>query len=105
MLFQGKDRRIHKVFITRNTEYHTRGGICVRVRDRRSGQWVSSHMALHTRIAGGLRFHLGGGVMPNTGFPSIGESLLFENEGRDLVTSTVIAIERPSREMAATYTH
>jgi len=101
--YGGKERRVHRIFVTRNTEYHTRKGVCVRVRDRRSGQWMPTHLAVNTRVIGGLRFHLGGDVLPNSGIPSIGESMLFETGGRDLVTSTVVSVERPSKELAASY--
>ncbi len=98
-----QDRRVHRVFVTRNTEYHTRKGICVGVRDRHTGDWVKSHLALSTRVSGGLRFHIGGGILPNPGEPTVGDSLLFEAAGRDLVTSTIVAIKRPPLDVAKSY--
>ena len=103
MGFKGKDRRVHKVFITRNTEYHLRRDTCVAVRDRRSGQWLRMHMALRNRIHGGIRFSRTGGIMPNLGFPKVGESLFFHAAGRDLVTSPVLSVERPEREVVGAY--
>ncbi|MGB0679064.1 MAG: hypothetical protein ACPGUV_05340 [Polyangiales bacterium] len=76
---------------------------CVGVRDRHSGQWLKAHLAVHGQLSGGIRFNLGGGVMPNPGEPRVGESLLLEAAGRDLVTSTVVAIKRPAREVVHHY--
>lgn len=103
MGYQGSDRRIHKVFVTRNTEYHVRKDVCVAVRDRRSGEWLRSHMALATRVTGSLRFSDGGGIQPNLGNPRIGDSLFFQAGGRDLVTSTIISVDRPEREIIQRY--
>jgi hypothetical protein len=100
---QGKDRRIHTVYVTRNTEYHTRSGVCVAVRDRRTGSWLKSHRALSSQVRGSFRFSVTGGVTPNPGRPAPGESLYFCEEGRDLVTSAVESIERPPRDVVAAY--
>ena len=97
------ERRIHKVFVTRNTEYHMRKDVCVAVRDRRSGEWLGGHLAIRQRIHGGLRFTRAGGILPNVGAPSIGESIFFHARGRDLVTSPVLSIERPERKIVTIY--
>ena len=73
------------------------------VRDRRSGQWLRAHLALHNRVHGGLKFHLTGGVTPSMGSPRVGESLFFHASGRDLVTSAIVGIERPPRDVVGTY--
>ena len=39
MSYEGSDRRVHQVFVTRNTEYHVRAELCVAVRDRGLGRW------------------------------------------------------------------
>ena len=103
MSYSGKDRRIHRVYVTRNTEYHVRHRTCVGVRDRNSGRWMRTHEALRSRVAGGIRFTGKGGVVPNDGLPAVGESVFFCADGRDLVTSTVVGIERPGREIVRTY--
>ena len=103
MRFQGKDHRIHKVFVTRNTEYHVRKDLCVAVKDRRSGEWLRAHLALRNRVHGGIRFSRSGGILPNPGFPKVGESLFFHAAGRDLVTSPVRSVERPVREIVSRY--
>ena len=95
MSYQGKDRRIHKVFVTRNTEYHVRNDESVGVRDRRSGEWLRAHLALRSRVSGSIRFNREGGVILGKGSPSIGESLFFQAAVRDLVTSSILAVERP----------
>ncbi len=103
MAYAGTDRRIHRVYVTRNTEYHVRRNLCVGVRDRRTGAWVRGHLALRSRVSGGLRFFDTGGVRPNDGEPGIGESLFFSADGRDLVTSPIVAIERPVRDVVRQY--
>jgi len=97
------DRRVHKVFVTRNTEYHLRKGVCVAVKDRLSGEWLRAHLALSQKIHGGLRFTRAGGIHANAGQPTVGESLFFHASGRDLVTSPVLSVERPERQIVATY--
>jgi hypothetical protein len=97
------ERRIHKVFVTRNTEYHLRRDVCVAVRDRRSGEWLRGHLALRQRVHGGLRFTRSGGILPNLGLPSVGESIFFHADGRDLLTSPVLDIERPAKKIVTDY--
>jgi hypothetical protein len=97
------ERRIHKVFVTRNTEYHIRRDVCVAVRDRRSGEWLRGHLALRQRIHGGLRFTRAGGILPNLGQPGVGESLFFHAQGRDLVTSPVLGVDRPEKNLVESY--
>jgi hypothetical protein len=101
--FRGPERRRHRVYVTRNTEYHFRDGFCVAVRDRRTGSFLRSHLALRRRIQGGLRFFLNGGILPNPGDPELGEALYFASNGRDLVTSPLESVERPSKEMVEAY--
>lgn len=103
MGYQGSERRVHRIFVTRNTEYHLRQDCCVAVRDRTTGQWLRAHMALRQRIAGGIRFQASGGIVPTPGLPQIGDSLLFEASGRDLITSTVLEIGRPPVEALSFY--
>ncbi|HEY1692896.1 MAG TPA: hypothetical protein VGG39_12085 [Polyangiaceae bacterium] len=101
--YPGPERRRHRVYMTRNTEYHFRDGFCVAVRDRRTGDFLQGHLALQRRIHGGLKFFEGGGIAPNAGEPRTGESLYFASEGRDLVTSPLEGVERPAREIVAAY--
>jgi hypothetical protein len=103
MSYDGPDRRIHRVFVTRNTEYHVRQSTCVAVRDRESGQWLGTHFALAQPIAGAIRFFESGGLAATPGLPQVGESMYFEKAGRDLVTSSVISVERPRAEVVQKY--
>lgn len=103
MGFKGSERRIHKVFVTRNTEYHVRKNECVGVRDCRSGEWLKAHLALRSKVSGAIRFNREGGVIPNEGNPSIGDSLFFQAAGRDLVTSSILSVERPAKTIVDSY--
>ncbi len=101
--YGGPDRRRHRVYVTKNTEYHFKDGFCVAVRDKRTGDFLQGHLALRRRVHGGLRFYLNGAIVPNAGEPNVGESLYFSSEGRDLVTSPLQAIERPAKEIVKAY--
>ena len=90
-----RERRQHKRFITRNTEYHLRETQCVGVRCRRSGAWIEDHLALGQRLSGGLsRTPHGYAPAP----PGPGASLWFDAGGLDIITSTVETEARPERE-------
>ena len=102
MGYKGPERRIHKVFVTKNTEYHTREGVCVGVRDRATGQWVKQHLAITKSICGAIKFTRGG-MRPNLGFPKKGESLYFHGNDIDVVTSSVVQIERPAKRLVKSY--
>ncbi len=97
------ERRRHRVYVTKNTEYHFRDGFCVAVRDRKTQDFLLGHLALRRRIQGSLRFHRNGGIVPSAGEPEIGEALCFAQGERDLVTSPLYAIERPKKEIVQAY--
>jgi len=101
--YRGPERRRHRVYVTRNTEYHFRDGFCVAVRDRRTGDFLHGHLALKRRVHGGIKFSGDGGIAPNAGEPRAGESLYFASEGRDLVTSALESVERPPRDVVGAY--
>lgn len=103
MAYSGPERRIHRVFVTRNTEYHVRKDTCVAVRDRESGAWLTQHFALTLPVAGAIRFFDSGALSANPGLPQIGESMYFEDAGHDLVTSAVVSVERPKPEQVTEY--
>ena len=104
MSYEGSDRRVHRVFVTRNTEYHVRAELCVAVRDRGLGRWRDDHPAVGRRLAGALK-HVEGGIIPTLEHPQIGHSVYFRRGERDLVTSVVERIERPARDVVAAYPH
>ena len=100
--FEGKERRRHRVFITRNTEYHLRDNVCVAVRDRSSQRWAEGHMALRLRVEGGVRVHSNGALIPIFTPPDAGDALFFtyktaEGEERQLVTSRIEEVGRPPK--------
>lgn len=100
--FEGKERRRHRVFITRNTEYHLRDNVCVAVRDRASKRWAEGHMALRLRVEGGVRVHSNGALIPILTPPGSGDALFFtykttEGEERQLVTSRIEEVARPPK--------
>lgn len=97
------ERRRHRVYVTRNTEYHFRDGFCVAVRDRRSGDFLPGHLAVRRRLHGGLKFFPNGAIVPNPGDPRVGEALYFAAEGRDLVTSPLESVERPAKKLVLAY--
>jgi hypothetical protein len=101
--YPGPERRRHRVYVTKNTEYHFRDGFCVAVRDRRTGEFLHGHLALRRRVHGGIKFSRDGGISPNAGEPRAGESLYFASEGRDLVTSSLESVERPPRDVVDAY--
>lgn len=101
--YRGPERRVHRMYVTRNTEYHFRGEQCVAVRDRRTGSWLDSHLAVQRKLAGGVRFFENGTAIPSCEPPRVGEALYFDDEGRELITSALSAIERPSKEIVASY--
>jgi hypothetical protein len=103
MAYAGPERRIHRVYVTRNTEYHVRRGTCVGVRDRESGEWLQTHFALNLCVTGAIRFFDSGAMTATSGLPKIGESMYFEASGRDLVTSSVVSVERPKRTLIERY--
>jgi hypothetical protein len=101
--YPGFERRRHRVFLTRNTEYHFRDGICVAVRDRRMGEWLPGHLALRRRLSGSIQFFFNGSLAPHLGEPRVGEALFFVSGGRDLITSPLEAVERPSKDVVKQY--
>ena len=106
--YQGPERRRNRVFVTLNSEYHCRDGVCVAVVDRHTDEPERDHSAIGRRLTGSLRFdrdRISATSPPET--PHEGEQLCFSSGDRDdphdLVTSTLVRIERPLREVVARY--
>jgi hypothetical protein len=97
------DRRHHRVYLTRNTEYHFRDMLCVAVRDRRTGEWLPGHLALRRELFGSIQFFMNGSLSPHPGEPRVGEALFFAQGGRDLITSPLEKIERPAKHLVDDY--
>ena len=107
MEYQGAERRRHRVIVTRNTEYHLRDDVCVAVRDRKSKRWAEGHLAVELKIEGGVRFFDNGAVVPSLEDPQPGDAMYFtyqcEGQLRQLITSRIEAVERPSKKEVLTY--
>jgi len=101
--YSGEERRQHRMYVTRNTEYHFRGRTCVAVRDRRTGLFLESHLAVRRTLTGGVKYQDNGTAVPSFAAPRIGEALYFGDEGRELVTSLCSGIQRPERQLVAAY--
>ncbi len=101
--YQGVERRRHKVFVTENTEYHFRDGLCIAVRDRQRHAWISDHVALFRSVSGSLKFLSNGAIRPNMGHPRKGEALFFATGGRNLITSTLLEVQRPKKKAVDSY--
>lgn len=101
--YSGPERRRRRTFVTRNTEYHFLDAICVAVRDRRTGRWLSSHLAVNRRLTGGVRHFANGATVPTDEMPVVGEAIYFGDDGRELITSTLCSIERPTLDTVRTY--
>lgn len=102
MEYQGPDRRVHRVYVTRNTEYHVRAGVCVAVKNRQHTDWTGDHPAVGRKLEGALRFEHGG-ILPTSDEPSVGDAIYFRRGDRDLITSKVERVERPTRAVVVDY--
>lgn len=99
----GEERRVHQMYVTRNTEYHFREARCVAVRDRNAGRWLLAHLALDRPLTGSIRFRGDGEAYPSLELPRIGDALFFGNAGPDVITSEIAAIQRPPKELVENY--
>ena len=97
------ERRQHRVYVTRNTEYHFRGRLCVAVRDRKTGRFFGSHLAVNRELSCAVRYQGSGVMQPLASPPEVGDALYFGAEGRELVTSQCFSIERPAKRIVESY--
>lgn len=98
-----KERRAHRMYVTHNSEYHFRGQRCVAVRDRQRGQWLLAHGALDRQLTGAVRVNGDQLPYPTLESPCVGDALFFGADGPDLITSPIVTIERPSKEVVDSY--
>ena len=108
MQYEGTERRQHRLVVTRNTEYHLKGDVCVAVRDRTSKRWSEGHLAVSKRVEGGVRFYDNGAVVPSLDPLGVGDAMFFtyrtdRGEDRQLITSRIEAIERTPKKDVLTY--
>src|SRR3970040_661113 len=97
--YPGPERRRHRLYLTRNTEYHFRDGVCIAVRDRKTGRWLESHLAISRRLTAGVRFTSQGAAAPCSAAPAVGEALYFGDDGRELLTTVLCGVERPGKDI------
>jgi hypothetical protein len=108
MIYEGTERRRHRVYVTKNTEYHMRDGICVAVRDRKSQAFRTAHIALNLRVEGGVKVFPNGAVIPKQNNPELGDAIYFTHktpagEERRIVTSRLEKIDRPPKRDVLRY--
>lgn len=96
--YSGPERRKRQLYVTRNTEYFVEGQVCVAVRDRESDQWLEGHLAVGRSLSGAVRMLEGGGLAPSPHRPRVGEALFFADGGPELITSTLLRVERPDSD-------
>jgi hypothetical protein len=109
--YSGPERRRHRVFVTRNSEYHCRDGVCVAVRDRKTGEFLREHTALGRRMSASVHFSRDGRIegisAPDEAHP--GEQLCFssaaDEEHGDVITSPLKTVERPPKEVVLRYSN
>lgn len=107
--YGGTERRRNQILVTENREYHCRDGWCVAVRDRRSRMFIRNHSAIGEKLTGAMRLGLEGSVQDVSPPDSLvaGEKLCFSaGDGdleHDVVTSPLVAIERPEKTVVALY--
>lgn len=99
---QSAERRRRRVLVTQNTEYHLDADLVVAVRDRRTGAWLEQHLAVGARYACGVRLMYDGSAQRGDAEPQLGEALYLRG-GRDLITTSLLAVERPDLETIADY--
>jgi len=79
----------YRVFLTRSSEYHVRGRVCLGVKDRATGAWTLGQPALRGRVASVDPK----GQPQSVGTPVIGECLWFVGGIKPVQTSPVLAVE------------
>jgi hypothetical protein len=108
--YVGPERRRHRVYVTRNSEYHCRDGVCVAVKNKKSGVFIPGHVALGRHIRVGLRFDESGAVsaISQPENPRMGDQVCFSasdaaHSFTDVVTSPLETVERPTKETVKAY--
>jgi len=98
--YSGSERRQHKVFVTRHTEYHFRFDRVIAVRSRDEQSWVLRHDALGMQLEG---YVAPGALIPRIGSPELGQRLYLVRGEDDVITSPVVAIVRPPKSLVIEY--
>ena len=98
--FDRRERRHHKLVVTRNTEYHVRDGRVIAVRKRGSTAWNTEHSALGMTIQGRLPPDA---VVPLPGEPGPGDRLYLVKGEKSVITSGIVSIDRPPKAVVTEY--
>jgi hypothetical protein len=107
--YSGPDRRRHRVFVTKNSEYHCRDNVCVAVRSVRTGAFDRNHVALGRWLSGAIKFTKDGSIsgMSDASDARRGEQLCFASgsmdDTNDVLTSPLEAIARPPKDVVSLY--
>jgi hypothetical protein len=101
--YDGAERRTRVLYVTENTEYHFSEGLCVAVRERRTGNWLLTHPVLNRPLSGSVRFNRNLEAYPTLDDPRVGEGLFFGSAGPEVVTSNLRAIARPEKRVVENY--
>ncbi|MGD0523555.1 MAG: hypothetical protein ABSE49_00350 [Polyangiaceae bacterium] len=95
--------------MTRNSEYHCRDARCVVVRDRGTGQLRRQHEAVGLQVTGGILYDRDGSIARVSPPHDLieGERLCFSALGskhlHDVITSPLVEIQRPPKDVVAQY--
>jgi hypothetical protein len=105
--YSGPERRVRRVYITQNHEYHCKEDVCVAVRDIRSGEFLPRHSAVGKKVTGALVFK-GSGIEsispPADATPGQRMHFAIDVDDRtDVLTSALKSVERPPRDIVAQY--
>jgi hypothetical protein len=108
-VYQGPERRHNTVLVTHHTEYHCRDGVCVAVRDRKTGEFIRDHLAIGRHNGGTIRFNDNGGIADAHAAddPMVGEQICFSSNKLDdpgnILTSALDEVGRPAKDVVASY--
>ena len=102
MAYAGPDRRAHRVLVTTDAEYFMRRRLCLRVRDRSTGLWLDGHRASGTLILGSVDVDAAEPRLNLADVPRLGECVMFGSKSGPTLTTPVVAVARPPRELMAT---
>jgi hypothetical protein len=106
-MYSGPDRRRRRVYVTRNHEYHCKDGVCVAVRDVRTLEFLPEHRAIGRMASAAVCLRAGGLesiAPPEDATPGQRMQFAYDSDDRfDILTSSLEAIERPERDIVASY--
>ena len=98
--YVGPERRVHQLYVTRHNEYHVRKGVCVAVKPPQSAEWITDHGAISKKLDGVVK---PGMQVPLPGPPVVGLGLYFSDRSGSIITSSVVAILRPPKNVVSQY--